>query len=424
MCDDYGFRASIQTIKEAIRPQVVTGIPTPIVVNPRPEFPETHEECGLFENFYYSCGRVLSDALKLKLAKQFVLQSYQSDKAVRSIVIAITALDTGYQAEAGNGLCIQHASDFTLRQYHKSLQWLRKLMIDDPGRPIELTLISCLLLACFEFMRGDCINSYIHCHSGLKILRRETTPSQCLSPLKSEILRAFSGLDRRAALGYYLEPNTLYQCPLMWRRFCGARPIGDAQSSVHEAAKSLNALMGYMYQPCNSMFDGESSGTIVPFFEKLEVKRDATYIQLDKLAGMMDTFIAKLSNDVRRDLSQQTAVLMMNEILSLLMLDLASPSPGPLQGLIKKHMFLHIVTLAEFVVRTGSVEQIMAALHGKIAGDPAIRTGLILPLHFTAVECQDLELRQTAISLLSSKPWQEGQWDSAAVARGIEGCRQ
>ncbi len=425
MCDGYGLRASIETTNEAARAQVVPGHPTSVMLNPRLGIPGTHEESGLFEDFYYSCGRKISDVLHLKLAHDFVLQTYHSDKAVRSVVIAITALTTGYQAEAGNGLFTQPASEFTLRQYHKSLQWLQKLIVDDPGRPIELTLVSCLLLACFEFMRGDCINSYIHCHSGLKILRRETTPSQGLSPLKKEILYALSGIDRRTALWYYVDPDTLHQRPVMWRRCsCSLPRMGDARSSVYEAAKSLNALMGCMYQSWNFMYDDESSETIFPIHEKLEVKRDALYTRLDKLAWAMDTFVTKLSNDVSRDMSHQIAALMINETLSLLMLDLASPSPEHLEGLTKKHLFLHIVKLAEFVIRTGSVERIVAASHGKYGsiagGDCPIRTGVILPLHFTSIECQDLELRQTAISLLTLKPWREGQWDSASVAREIE----
>ena len=422
MCDGYGLRASIETTNEAAQAQIVPRHPTSVVINPRLGIPGTPEEGRLFENFYYSSGRRLSAVLNSKLLYQLVLQTYHSDKAVRSIVIAITALATGYQAEAGSGLRIQPASEFTLRQYHKGLQWLRKLIVDDPGRPTELTLISCLLLTIFEFIRCHWTNSYMHCHSGLKILKRETSPSRDLSPVKQEIFRAFSGIDRRAALWYYIEPGRLYQRPQIWRGCCRTPPTGHAQSSVYEAARSLNELMGSMYQYWTSIINDGSNGPIIPIHGKLQ---DAIDTQLEGLAGTMDTFLTKLSNNFSGVMMDQTAALTINEILALLMLDLASPTPKLSEVKLKKNIFLLILKLAESVIRTGSVERIVTAIEGKLSsiagGDSPIRPGFICPLHFTAVECHDLELRQTAISLLFLKTWQEGPWDSATVAREIEG---
>ena len=356
MCDGYRLRASTETTNAAAQAQVVPGHPPSVGVNPRLGLPATHEEDGLFGRFYYFSGRRISAVMNSKLVYQLVLQTYHSDKAVSSIVIAITALVTGYQAKTENGLLTQPASEFTLIQYHKGLQWLQKLLIDNPGRPTELTLISCLLLTIFEFLQCHWTNAYIHCHSGLRILKREISASRGLTPLNEEILRAFSGIDPRAALWYYIEPGKSHQRPQIWRRCCRTPPTGDAQSSVYEAARSLNALMGSMYQKWNSIFDERSGGPIFQINGDLEVKRDALDPQLDELVGAMDTFIAKLSNNVSRDMTHQTAALMMNEVLALLMLDLASPTPELSEDNIRKHMFLLIVKLAESVIRTGSVE--------------------------------------------------------------------
>ena len=45
---------------------------------------------------------------------------------------------------------------------------------------------------------------------------------------------------------------------------------------------------------------------------------------------------------------------------------------------------------------------------------------IIYPLYFTAVHCHDPEIRREALSLLSTSPWREGAWDSAAMARIAE----
>lgn len=425
MCDGYELRASIETINEAAQAQVVPGHRASVDINPRLGIPGTHEEDRLFEKFIHSSGRRISAVLDSKLVYQLVLQNYHSDKAVRSIVIAITALVTGYEAEGGNGLLTKPASEFTLRQYHKGLQWLRKLIVDDPGRPTELTLISCLLLTIFEFIRCHWTNSCMHCHSGLKILKRETSPSRSLSHPKEEILHAFSGVDRRAALWYYIEPSKLHKRPQIWRSCCFTPPTGDAHLSLYEAANSWHALVGSMYQKWNSMFDDADSGSILQTNGKLEVQRDAIATQLDTVTRVVDTFIERVNDIVSRDMTHQTAALALNKISALLMLDLASPTPELSEDKIKKQMFLLILKLAEPMIRTGSVERILAAVYGNLSSMAGvvspIRPGVIFPLHFTALGCQDTELRQTAISLLSLKPWREGPWHSATVAREIEG---
>ncbi len=57
-------------------------------------------------------------------------------------------------------------------------------------------------------------------------------------------------------------------------------------------------------------------------------------------------------------------------------------------------------------------------------GDGPMHAGIIYSLYFTATECQDLTLRRTAISLLSSSPWREGHWNSDVIARLAEGKKK
>ena len=48
------------------------------------------------------------------------------------------------------------------------------------------------------------------------------------------------------------------------------------------------------------------------------------------------------------------------------------------------------------------------------------KPAIIHPLYFTAVKCRDGNTCWEAISLLSSRPWREGAWDSAAMAKIAE----
>ena len=84
VCDGYEPRASIETANGAARAKVVPGYPTSVTVNPSLGISGTQEESGLFENFYYWSGRRISVVLNSKLVYQLVLQTYHSDKAVRS----------------------------------------------------------------------------------------------------------------------------------------------------------------------------------------------------------------------------------------------------------------------------------------------------------------------------------------------------
>ena len=76
----------------------------------------------------------------------------------------------------------------------------------------------------------------------------------------------------------------------------------------------------------------------------------------------MDTFVTKLSDGVSKDMIHLMAALTIDEILGLLLLDLASSKPELLEDKVKKHMFLLILKLAESIIRSGKVEGTMADL--------------------------------------------------------------
>ena len=123
----------------------------------------------------------------------------------------------------------------------------------------------------------------------------------------------------------------------------------------------------------------------------------------------MHTFVTKLSDGVSKDMIHLMAALKIDEMLGLLLLDLASSKPELLEDKVKKHMFLLILKLAECITRSGKAEGTMADLltnlSSIVGGDSPRRLAFIIPPHSTLVQCQDLELRQTEISLLSLKPW-------------------
>jgi hypothetical protein len=55
----------------------------------------------------------------------------------------------------------------------------------------------------------------------------------------------------------------------------------------------------------------------------------------------------------------------------------------------------------------------------RVSGDTIFHEGIIYPLFFTAVKCENAEIRGQAISLLVTSPWQEGPWNSARVAASL-----
>ena len=395
----------------------------------------TDRERRSFAFFCYQTGQQLSTALNITQTHQLILQASHCDEAVRSAVIALGSI--GERLSINNLLTLENEEanachDFAHLQYYKALKRLRERISNDSEGTANLAIILCFLFTIFEFLQGNDAGSLIHLRSGLNILRRDhgslpmglQTVSPDQDPLKLEILRTFSIMDMQATVWLGLKT---FQAPIMIPLDGpgDAPAYPDQFSSADEASEFLNdeIVSTDHFLRLVAAYDSTESPNQMP--PEVHPKKEKLLVRLKKWPVALGALTEKLRGENDTEMSQRVAVLKMNYETTLMRLTTCLQPFD--QQIYADHEpeFRLIVGLAKSVIGptddlvTLGVQYIVAANNADINLVPmfSFYAGVIRPLYFTAIKCQNLRICREAIALLSSSPWREGAWDSAAMAR-------
>ena len=408
----------------------LSSIPSPII-----SIVGTDRERRSFAFFCYQVGQQLSTALNITKTHQLILQASHCDETVRSAVIALGSM--GERLSINNLLTPEneHANachEFAILQYYKALKHLRERISSDSEGSVHLAILLCFLFAVFEFLQGNDTASLIHLRSGLNILWRDhgSSPTELRTvspdedPLMHEILRIFSIMDMQATIWLGLKT---FQAPMMIPL---DSPVDspahlDVFSTLDEASDSLNfqIISTYNFRRLIAAYDSaESPDRTSP---ELHAEREKLIAQLKRWLVSLEALIKEYRKELDTEMSQRIVVLKMNYEITLLILT-ACLQPSHQQIYADHELnFRDIVRLAKSIVGSPSdvvklrVEHMVGANQHDIDLVPmfSFNSGVIQPLYFTAIKCQNLDICQEAIALLSSSPWREGAWDSATMAR-------
>ena len=413
--------------------------------------PGTDRERRSFAFFCYQTGQQLSTALDIARTHQLILQASHCDEAVRSAVIALGSIGERLSINSLLTLDNEQANachEFAHTQYYAALRRLRERISKDPDGSVDVAIILCFLFTVFEFLQGNDAECLIHLRSGLDILRRQqgsqstdlSTVSPDRDPLKREILRIFSTMDIHATVWLGLET---FQAPMMipLEDFINVSTSQDKFSSLDEASESLDHQMiaTYHFRRLNHTYDSsESPDQISP---EAYASRDRHILKLKKWLISLENLTNNLQADMSTETARRIAVLKMNHTITLIILT-ACLQPSSLQVYADHEPdFRHVVDLAKSIIRpppptttttTNGKDHpnlkldhnIIATTNHSIVIDPtpmfSFAAGVIKPLYLTAIKCQKAKICREAITLLSTSPWREGAWDSAAMARIAE----
>ena len=366
---------------------------------------------------------------------QLILQASHRDETVRSAVIALGSM--GERLSINNLLTLENEQanachEFATLQYYKALKRLRERISSDSEGSANLAILLCFLFAIFEFLQGNDTATLIHLRSGLNILRRDhgSPPTELRAvspgedPLTHEILRIFSIMDMQATKWLGLKT---FQAPMMIPL---DSPVDspahlDVFSTLVEASDLLRFQINstYDFRRLIAASDCAEFPTRVP--PELHVKREKLIAQLERWHVSLEALIKKLGKEIDTEVSQRIVFLKMNYEITLMILT-ACLQPSDQQIYADHEInFRNIVTLARSIVGSTSdvvklkVEHMIGANRRGINPAPmfSFYSGVIQPLYFTAIRCQNLDICQEAIALLSSSPWREGAWDSTTMAR-------
>ena len=400
-----------------------------IIPGPLISITGSYQERRSFAFFCYQTGQQLSTALNVTRTHQLILQASHCDDAVRAAVIALGAI--GERLSINNLLTLDNEQanachGFANLQYYKALKSLRERISNNPEGSANFAVILSFLFTVFEFLQGDDTASLIHLRGGLNILRRGqgslSTGRQTIiseqDPLKHEILRIFSIMDLQATIWLGLKA---FQDPIMI-------PVHDHESglahldqfsTLDEASDSLNyqIVCTYHFQRLVATYNSKESVEQIP--QEMHREREKLIFQLKKWLVSVEALVRKPCGEFNTEMSERIIVLKINYESGLLMLTACLQASD--QQLYTKHEleFRRIIALAKAVVGPRKdIERIVAANNSK---NPAsvfsFYIGVIRPLYFTAIKCQNMDVCREAIALLSSSPWREGAWDSATMAR-------
>jgi len=371
---------------------------------------------------------------------RLILQASHSDPAVRHAAIAVGSI--GERLRIHNVLTLQNQDAnschvYARQQYQKAIELLRQHLSSRTEQSVLVTLVSCFLFMCFEFLQGNDAGACLHLESGVKIVRgiHEGTTSleahdtsATLGSLKDDILQIFAIMDMHATIWLGRKGSCLPDIPivpLIDDRYLCPTPAKDF-TTLEDAAIAIISHMNNIFYlqrsfPAADEWDLIDTAVLDAFTERERLKT-----QLEQWPDAVELLLVRCREALNPEYLHLVGVMSTNYKLAFIMLSVILETDEQALYAKLEPEFVQIVALATSLLQPdGCLDQ------GKPCSLPcdfpqyrpgstgvfSFVVGLIAPLFYTAIKCRNRALVQDAMSLLSLRPWREGAWDSAAMAR-------
>ena len=311
---------------------------------------------------------------------------------------------------------------FALQQCNKAISHLQRNIHSDRRPSKDTLLMSCAVFICFEILQDDYGSALNHMQGGLRIYREwqatslnpsntgTTSTPQSAESVDGEIVQLFS----RVNVQTLMFPDT-HQLPL---DFLGqdahftSGPVPSAFADLKSARDCLDSCMSYRFQAAvasyvNELADDnctESSASDESVYQDL----------LEQWSAAFDAYIDNAGPIFKTDELQRVSLLKIQYKCADILLHAGLPPQEEAFDEFED-TFESIIPLSRDVMeKFGSGES------PERKGDFAFDTGLVPPLYFVATRCRVPWIRREALSLLSSKPRQEGVWNSGMLSKIAE----
>jgi len=309
-------------------------------------------------------------------------------------------------------------NDFAITSYNKAI---KALLVGDPSADERklVTLITCVLFVCLEFMRGEVTAAVGHINGGLKLLNEWQFSESSGKPDTSSISSVASDPDlcdhltsMFTRLHLQAEFST-HSAPSSQSKVCNHQRLEESEdiltfSSLTEARDKLFALAN------------ECSASIPPIIEakyarqiSMEMIVQHTHLE-KKLRTWRRTFESSIAIKKSATTTQNAAAANVLLIYCISLTVWAATVFEVEETSLENYRdeFEDIIALAKAVIDTGTGAGFQFEL------------GIIPPLHLIGSKCRFPDLRQEIIDILSSKHWREGLFDSHASCRFIKLIRR
>ena len=432
-----------QRPKRALARIPATGIVKQLTI----VIPGTDSEVRGFHFFKSLTAVALVEGVNSPSWARFILQTSHTSDTVRLAAAALGMLTERFHVHevltTENEQAISR-DGAALVQYSNAIQKLHAEMNEDSQQAVEFALTACFLLLVFEFFQGNDRGTALHFANGIQILYRyldklhAQSPNPVYSATTRQIISMFSLTDLQAAIwhGTLSFASTIIArrnmhppgtpTPLSLERpytpYENPDDIDTLQTLVQAAmAHARDFTMAYHFFREASIHEDETLPHRYPtwILEQREILIRRTERWPDALSDMLSRIAPiGIEDGHRKD------VLMINHIALLLKLRASLQPDEKSVYTVMTSKFEEIVRIAKTLLRPVNL-MIQSNLTHVSNIDKSIRPipmfsfvgGLIEPLFMTAMRCQDFLVSLEAVSLLETKPWREGAWDSAAMAK-------
>ena len=380
-----------------------------------------------FRYFRYQLAPELAEAMKSSFWNSLILQTSQQDLAIRHGVIALGAL--GERLRINNVLTLDNEEankrhDFACSQYCKAIQELRMQLCSESEHSTRITLLSCFLFICFEFLQGNDNGVLAHLRSGLNILRRsqinpfriESTCHLRVTVLSQDfaynVMQLFGLLDSLAALWLGLPS---YQNPIVddCENFF---PVPEKFLSLQAAEESLFRHINQIYYLRDRSSARAKSALFPQMPDEAIIQQQFLFSQSEQWLLRLEALLISAYDALTVEGLHRITIMRTNHKASALLLAVIF-EPNE-ESFFAKHdaSFEQIVSFSTSLLRPINVmldDEIFPTSRQMFS----FVEGIIQPLYFTAVNCRNSDICWKAVSLLSNAPWREGAWDSTAMAK-------
>jgi hypothetical protein len=378
-----------------------------------------------------------------------VLQASLSHSALWHGIVALGSLHEGYNAALQLGTKPITGPDyFTLHQYTKALSNLRKTL-SNGSQQTHLALMSCIVFSCFDILTSNIDSAIMHYRSGLEILRSTTSidihsycrifrrlglqtsffldsskeekeldfwemaiPDPCNDlPKFTSICQARYSFDSIAgSIFYYLHTFPTPKEKEV-ERTSKAKGIWSSEFlrlySDHKQLFKHHSL--YFYTPDMSRLDSQSPRNTLLVYAKSQmewaISQHHFLSMLQAWSRKLDAFLLDSNLNLHNRDLQAAAILKIIWLVVIISIEgTITPTKFSTPDFTAK--FQKIVTLCK---------SIAAAENSAKLPQFSMEYGIIGPLHFTALNCNDLGIRRQVLDILST-PRKEGMWDSQVIA--------
>ena len=297
---------------------------------------------------------------------------------------------------------------YALNQYTMAISTLTPHLVAKNQESFRITLITCLVFVCLEFLLGNWNTGFLHLQKGLKLLEHYSSNSWRSNDLVDRaITDTFFDFHLQCQLFGIMGPSSFPRCATF------EIPANKFESLI-QSKEYLHLILedALNIAQCCTHLSGSGQE---PAFAELQRRQSRIRGQLTAWRRLLSNSLVQLQVHTNYKASFSYKYLSIYHIMTKIILETCLETRQ--ESIFEKYTSDFISLMAQLVDLLNSL---VAAYKRKprLAGEgdspfgSSVGMGWIPPLYFTAIKCRQHRLRIHAIRLLTMNFHKEGVWDS------------